>query len=296
MDLTGLLYAAASKIVLYGAALLALGVGVTRTALWGLALRSSGSLQPDSFERSLRRAAQRAAFLLLGALAVRAWAYTAGAFGLSEAFLWENVRLVALESRWGEAWRLQVYVGVALLLAARVIGRLPRTGWLLYTLAAALVCAALPLVGHASGSFWRLVLHAGHLLAAGVWLGSLSALVVLRSARVATAKRAEPADPTDEFIRHFSSVALPAAAVVVSTGAVAAWLYVGSPMNLVASAYGQALLVKLLAFSPVVGCGWANWRRARAGYAPSAPLLYAEVASAALVLAATSVLTELEQP
>jgi hypothetical protein len=95
-------YEIVPKTVLYAAALIAVGVPITRMLL----MRAAGSFTPSrivDFEPRLRRLAFIAAVVALSAVLVRAWAHTAVVFGSAEAVRWENLQLIALESRWG--WR-----------------------------------------------------------------------------------------------------------------------------------------------------------------------------------------------
>ena len=230
-------------------------------------------------------------------LGARAWAHTAASFGPAEAWSWEPLRVIVLESRWGGAWQRQVLAAVALALAAAALARWRRAGWVVYTAGAVIVCATLPLLGHGAGSVWRTALHAGHLLGAGAWLGTLAAIVAVglgaRRAPLAGSKGRSDLLPV---LQRFSNVALTGAGVAAATGALLAAVYVLSPINLTATGYGRTLLVKLAGVGGIAWCGRRNWQRARRGDTPSPGLIGAELGLAAAVVVVTSVLTELEQP
>jgi len=197
---------------------------------------------------------------------------------------WDNLRLIALESRWGGAWKIQFILATFQLLAGLLVPKGGRAGWFTWTLCAILFCAALPLLGHAGGSNARLLLHATHIFATSVWLGTLTAIVVLLN------------DGGKLLIRSFSPVALVCSAVVVLTGIIVAGLYVASPDNLVATTYGRTLLLKVGLFLGILACGWMNWRRLRIHSSGRVSTLRAELAFAAAVILVTGILTEMEHP
>jgi putative copper resistance protein D len=290
-----MLYEVLPKAAVYSAALFAVGLAVARALLRRAATdtRSQGLIDP--LESRLRRYALSVAASAIAALTARAWAHTAAVFGPAEASRWENLRLIALESRWGTAWSWQVLAAAGLLAAAVSLYRWSRRGWIVYALGAVAFCFTIPLLGHAAGSRWRMLLHVGHLLAGGVWLGTLAAIALLSRLNTGQRRPVEN-DLVPAIVRRFSSVALPGAATVAATGVVLAALYVAEVLNLITTSYGQALLLKLVGVAGVVSCGRINWRRARVGDVPSARLILTELGFAASIVAATSMLTELEQP
>ena len=126
----------------------------------------------------------------------------------------------------------------------------PGTFWL-SVLAALLVAESLftALNGHA-----RTLHHATlgvpsltvHLLAVGVWVGGLGALILLGE----VAWRGLPPAPRSVIVglglRRFSAFAAAAVAAVVLTGLVSATLDLSSPSDLVNLAYGRMLLIKIV--------------------------------------------------
>lgn len=126
-----------------------------------------------------------------------------------------------------------------------------------------------------------------HLLAVGIWLGSLPGFLLFWRwyTRRATSKRRLPM-LGDAIARH-SRFALAAGPVVALTGIANSPLVLGSGRNLVASDYGNLLLAKALLFSVAIGIGAANFflvRRRAVG-----TLLW--TISAELAIAALAVLT-----
>ena len=98
-----------------------------------------------------------------------------------------------------------------------------------------------------------------HLLAVGVWLGSLPAYLALWAWY---ARRLEPEPRRDLLgaaIRRHSRFALLAAPVVALTGIANSPIVLGATRNLVASDYGNLLLGKALLFSTALGIGAANF-------------------------------------
>jgi putative copper resistance protein D len=284
---------AAPKAVLYGALLLAIGACAAR---WLLQARTPGSSgdRGDDFERRLSRVLFVAAAFTLVALGLRVWTHAMAVFGLPEGLEWDRIRLVALQSRWGGGWRLQAIAASALVVSTLWIKVDRRTGWPAASLAAVVCCFTLPLLGHAAGSPWRLALHATHVLGAGVWLGTLAAVLI--------AHLLHPSDVRELLLRHLSALAFSGAATLVAAGLVASWTYVGSVANLWTTPYGRLLTVKGTLFCGVTACGFLNWRRfsAGAGNGRTAPestgVATIEILLAAAVVIVTAIFTELEHP
>jgi putative copper export protein len=289
-----LLWEAGPKALLYAALLPALGASVAR---WGLLPRLRGALSVSAcarIERSLGRVGLASALAVLAATLLRAWTHTVAAFGLADALVWEPVRLIAFESRWGSNWIVQVAVAVALAVSYVLVQVSPRIGWPLAAVSGAGLCVALPLLGHAAGSAARMAVHTAHLLGAGLWIGTLAALWVV--GRIESRRRAsDQAAPV--LFRQFSTFALSGAALVLAAGLAAAALYVETPSSLWSTPYGRVLMVKTALVAGIGSCGFVNWRRfgEPAGDRSTIPsTVPIEVALAFAVALATSVLTELE--
>jgi copper transport protein len=168
--------------------------------------------------------------------------------------------------------------------------------------------ALLPGLGGHAGAEAPVVLNLPanvlHILAMSAWLGGIVVLVAV--ARSATA-RLDGADRTRLLaasVGRFSTLAGVAIAVILATGVIQALISTNSVSELVDTAYGRAVLVKLVLFLGIVGLGWVNrsrhlpeLRRAAAGGAtPGAAgaalrkTLRAELIVGAAVLAATGAL------
>jgi copper transport protein len=98
-------------------------------------------------------------------------------------------------------------------------------------------------VGHAHMAVPALTVH---LLAVGVWVGGLGALVLL----ITAGWRDLPADTRRPFageaVRRFSRLAVGAVVAVLATGLIAALIDLNSPSDLVNLPYGRMLLIKLI--------------------------------------------------
>ena len=281
-------------------------IGLTGAVVCRPLLRAAG---PDRPVPAPGRPAERvlvtlagasAAVLLLGA-AARLYAQTWSVFGLDEPVTLELVRVVGVESRWGARWQPQA--GLALAAAAGVVwwARQPHVGWWMTGLAAAGAWAALPLTGHAMSGASRLpwIAQVVHGLAAGLWIGTLAAVVAV-AFRLAGDPDGQPR--IGVLVRRFSSLAIAAVAAVVVSGALSATLYLGAVSDLWATAYGRTLLLKVGLFTATGAVGAYNWRRltprldaARGTHALLASARL-ELALAGALLAVTAVLVHLAMP
>lgn len=279
----------AAKALAYLLAQLAIGLPLIRR----LTAPGRGAAAGDVLDRHLSRAALVVALLLMVALAVRAWAHTAAAFGPADAWSVENLRLIAVQSRWGRRWQLQV-VSALFLVGAGVLAPRHRTArWVLYASSAVAFTLVMPALGHAAGTpLWHAV-HAAHLLASSAWIGGLGVLTVLVLAShhgTAAGGRIVAA------FSRFSAVALPSVAVVFVSGALAAVRYLARVDALWTTDYGRLLAIKLALVGAVLVCGWRNWQVVSSGRVPARAWLLAEYALALAVVAATGILTETEHP
>lgn len=94
-----------------------------------------------------------------------------------------------------------------------------------------------------------------HLFCTALWIGGLAQFVNVLLARGGpNAPSALPAAPqvVAALAGYFSNYARLCVIGLIVTGAYAAWLHIGSVAALLSTAYGQALLVKLLLFAPLI--------------------------------------------
>lgn len=274
-----------AKFVAYVALIGCAGTATVLAMLPGTATPGDGSLSDRA--RRLAIGASLAGFVALGLRAVAHAAIVAGEPGAPSM---DMLRVVAVESRWGQAWRWQVLAAALAAVAAwrahAARGAIP----LLCTVAA--WCVVTPWMGHGAASTWQRSAHALHLAVTGAWIGTVMALAAVLGTRV-------PADRVTAvaaIVARFSPRALTCAALVAVSGTVLGLVYAGDIWSIPATPYGRLLVAKVAAVAAVGACGFGNWQRVRAGRSPSAPLIRLEAALAVMVLALTTVLTETEHP
>ncbi len=151
---------------------------------------------------------------------------------------------------------------------------------------------------------WTRVVNPVHVLAGGLWIGTLFVMVVagispvLRSGLPPERRGALVA----RMVAGFSPLALAAAGVLAFFGVITAWLHLQAWKALWTTPYGLTLITKLCLVLSVAGLGAWNWRRQkpRLGNVEAALALRRsarfELLMAALVLAVTAVLVSLPTP
>ena len=256
-----------------------------------------------------RRAAERrlgvvaacsAALMLLGAGA-RLYAQTWSVFGLDEPVTLDLIRVVGIESRWGSRWQPQAGAALLAVIAVAWWVRQPRAGWWLAGFAAAGAWVALPLTGHAMSSASRLpwVAQVAHGLGAGLWVGTLAAVVAAASG-LARGPAGHPR--IGVLVRRFSPLAITAVTAIALSGVVTALFYLDAVADLWSTAYGRTLLLKVGLFAATGAVGAYNWRRLtpRLGDAPATRAFLAsariEVTLAIVLLVVTAVLVHMAMP
>jgi len=222
------------------------------------------------------------------ATAARVVGHTAAAFDTIDI---DSLRTIAFESRWGHGWRIQAEVAACVGVTAVAVRQVPRAGWPLYSIAVLACCACVPLLGHGAGAPQRTLLHAVHVAAAAIWIGTVIMLAILVSSR-----RISDPSAVHQMVAAFSRIALPSAGILLATGTIASVLYVQQVAHLWDSVYGRVLVAKVALVGVVAACGRRNWQRSRQRRTPSLRVMLIEVAAAVLVVAVTGVLTELEHP
>jgi putative copper resistance protein D len=156
------------------------------------------------------------------------------------------------ETRFGQVWlwraTLLLVTMLSLLSANRRIGRIR-------LLAASAFLAAIAGVGHSGARLgaigWlQLTADVAHLLAAGLWLGSLPALALLFASR-------EPARASDAT-RRFSNFGIVAVVTLLLTGLFNTYLLTDGIAALPDSTYGRLLLLKVAVFATMVALATIN--------------------------------------
>jgi putative copper export protein len=151
---------------------------------------------------------------------------------------------------------------------------------------------------------WRDLANPMHVLAAGLWIGTLFVMIV---AGISVVLRNDLARDyrgplVSDMVYSFSPLALAAAPVLVLFGVIIAWEHLHVLSNLWSTPYGVTLIVKLVFVAAVFALGAWNWQRQRPSLGSESAALAirrsatSEVAVAALVLAATAVLLSIPAP
>ncbi|MEX2556355.1 MAG: copper resistance protein CopC [Actinomycetota bacterium] len=194
-------------------------------------------------------------------------------------------------------WRAVAIIvaGLALVLAARSAGRRARIGLVIVGVAAAGGVFAHVDAGHAAASepAWRnIASQFVHVLAAGVWIGGLAALLL--------GIRGAPSDDKARAVRRFSAAAGFAILVVAITGTVRAIAEIGSWDGLFSSTYGRLVIAKIALIAGLAALGAINRYRnvpsAGSDVSGLRRVSRAELALAGLALAAAAGLASASPP
>ncbi len=247
-----------------------------------------------------RRLGAWAAVLLLAACALRLLLQVKSVGEPGTPLDWSTIAPIVRATTWGQGWSWQAG-GAVTSIVGFVLSRYLAPGWALAWLGASVAIGASPLTGHATEHPWGpalgSVLQGTHLLAGAVWLGTLAAVVSVAYPAVAGDERRERI--LAGIVHSYSPVALTGGLVAIAAGVVLAIAYVDSFGALFGTAYGRALLLKVLPLVGVAATGAYNWRRVRPamGAEPGAARLRrsatAELTFGTLLLATTAVLVAL---
>lgn len=220
--------------------------------------------------------------MALIALPLRLWVQSAALFGADGALHLGNMATVVFRTSWGMGFLAYlaaiILFGVGLLMAGA--GESRNRGWVLAGVAALLLPLATGLSGHAWGTEDGQLLAVGslyvHVLAAGLWMGGLAALLVvgLPALRAVQKERRREGMPSDgdggrelpglgRLVASFSTVALVAVVLMVASGFTQAWILAGAPWEILGTEYGRTLLVKVGIAVGAFALGFYNWRVVR---------------------------------
>ncbi len=284
------------------------GLSLVGAASFRFVVLSALQRREDGDADWLKAAERRAATIGITAAAVlvavnlwRLYAQTYSVFGLDETVSWSVIRIVRADTQWGAGWTMQFAAAVFAVLACVGARVRPRIGWVLAAIGAFGVGASQPLTGHAvsqASPMWGSVaLQVGHVLGAGIWLGTLFVLFTVGLFAGDTDPKHSPR--VAAMVQAFSPVALLGGGILAVTGLVTAVLYLEAVRDLWQNAYGLTLLFKILLVGGVAGVGAYNWRKvkptlgAAAGWRRLRRSASLELTLAGLVLAVTAVLVAL---
>ncbi len=278
------------ELISYVAVFLAAGAVGLRLAVLPRLMESAGAAERPLAERAARRAARDG---LLGSIV------TAALLAGQLPHLAERHHLGVLEF---VASQPQTEVQIALLAAALIGFALAAggagVGWVL-------ACAGVllsPLRAAFFGQIGRVV-NPLHILAGGLWIGTLFAMVthgVAPALRQLPPERRGPA--VARLVHGFSPLALFSAGLLVVMGVITAWTHLRRLDALWTTPYGLTLIAKLCVVAAVAGLGAYNWRRQkpRLGTEEGARSLRgsaaAELGAAFAVLIIAAVLVSLPSP
>jgi putative copper export protein len=218
-----------------------------------------GSLDHASLERALTRTTNRFALLWIVALLLTLGTTIVTWFGSSGLTDVERIRTMLLDTRWGNSWAI-AFAAACVASGWLVVARrraIVRPSPLLIAILAAVIPT--PLIGHAAGygnTVW--VLHAGHLLGTGLWLGTVF-VVVTHTWRLWSDPEGTPT--LRQMLAAISPLALTGAAMAVGSGVWMSAVHVWPPQTLLESAYGATLAAKISVVVLIAALGWLNWRR-----------------------------------
>ena len=256
----------AAMAALIGAALfpfLVLARGFARlTGKPGSRSRASRRLRPPHRARAALSLIV-AAFALLAGTLLSLWiqVWSAGGSATETGALEQVLR----ETRFGEIWIFRIgLVAIACVTAVVVFRQRGRpwqqsvlaganSGWLLVAGLAIAIPGTTSLNSHAAASGSGVIATVAdwiHLVAGGVWVGGLIQLGDCRRSRRAEARGA--LGVLRGLIRRFSLVAVISVSVIVATGIFQSIERLGGVDELVDTAYGSTLLVKLLLLTPLL--------------------------------------------
>lgn len=214
-----------------------------------------------------------------------------------------QIQVLALHTTWGAVWLAQLATALVAAIAFAAARGAGGRAWFVAALASLVLAITPALSGHAIGSERlagvAVAADALHVIAAGVWIGSMMTL----ASGLSLAIRHDAGSPeAANLVSAFSRTALIAAPLVVLSGLFGAWLHLGSWAALWQSRYGLVLDAKMVAVAFLAGIGAWNWRRGGPALRESgvvAPLrrsVRLELLVAVLVLLATAVLVSSPPP
>lgn len=209
---------------------------------------------------------------------------------------------ILMQSGIGDAWeaRMLGFTGLMLFTLKPTAARLPEWAQsVIHALAAVLLLAAFDDTGHASTlpgvAQFVLVLH---VLAVFLWIGALYPLLQL--------SRTDDIARLQQLMRRFGTLALWIVAVLLVCGVYLAIQLIGAPRDLLATAYGRVMLLKLFGFYALLMFAATNkmllvprlvpGEPAAAGLLQLRKSIRAEWIVALLVLAVTSWMTTVVGP
>lgn len=248
---------------------LVIAIGAIAFALFVLpSVDRAGAATPPGYsaivDGRLKSFATAAGWSLLALAAIRLVSHATTLSGsMNELRVGDLTDLIS-GSTFGRGWMLMVIAAGVLLVALRST---PATRWRLAAAAAVGLATAAAMLGHPAAvpDAQRIAIgvDATHALAAGGWAGGIFVLAVVAFPEAMRARGDERLTLARSLLRAFSPMALACAAVLLVTGAVSAWLQLRDIGLLLNSAYGLALVRKVVAVLVIAALGAYHWRVAQ---------------------------------
>jgi putative copper resistance protein D len=175
---------------------------------------------------------------------------------------WEQLGSVLRDTDFGHTWivRLGLSIVILGLAGVRSVRNPDDHRDIFMPLLAGVLLVSLAATGHTQHEegMSRLIHESAdgaHLLAAGAWLGGLLGLgFILAPGRCDGSVE----QPLEQVLLRFSGMGYVAVAVLVASGVINSWFLVGSVGGLLATPYGQVLLIKLFLFAGMVALAASN--------------------------------------
>ncbi|MCE9523255.1 MAG: copper homeostasis membrane protein CopD [Alphaproteobacteria bacterium] len=249
------------------------GLGLSRfvhfaalTILFGVSLFPAYAFGRQSPAASYLKRARTASLIAVGIalLSAASWlAFTGAAMqdDIAGAIDPETLYVTLTETTFGMVWlaRLPLLLLLAIVIAAR---DRKNTVWgLVEQSLAAAALTAIALTGHTQMQEGKtLLVHIGsdvlHLLAAGAWLGGISALLMLLGAARTGGEDDERAAAT--ALQRFSPVGYLVVATLIATGVLNSLFMFGKVSAVIEAPYGRWLLLKLALFAVMLALAASN--------------------------------------
>jgi len=247
--------------------------------------------------------------VVAGAAGIVLQGATAGGTSFWTALDPSTVREV-LGTRFGTVWGLRV---VDFLLLGALLATLGPRRPAAWALPAAFLAVTPALGGHATTQHPVALLaplDVIHVVAMSAWVGGLIVLVLAVPAATRTLKAAERTTLLSRTLSRFSAVALVSVAALIASGTIQSIVHLRSFGDFLHTAFGRAVLVKIIVLVALVGLGALNRRRtlprlraaAAAGATPGAigrvlrTTLRVEVGLVVVVLGVTAALVSYAPP
>ncbi len=217
----------------------------------------------------------------------------------------ETLRPLLLQSQWGQAWLLATITILLSLATTLGLSKVHSRGWFALVVCAFVLSWTMAMSGHpavADNPLLAMALDAAHVIGAGGWVGSLFIMMFVAVPNLLGRPGENGHAAVAAMVSAFSPVALGFAAVLASTGALAAWRNVGTLPLFLESDYGRLVLIKVGLVMVTAGIGAINWKRVlpKLGEPVATRLLrrsaVLELTAATLVLLATAILVATAMP